>query len=99
LVSLPVRLSPEAEAELEEAFTYYESKRRGLGKRFRNEVLAVARLIGKYPLHRAKVFGEARAWSVPGFRYNLYYVEMSGWIEVVSVFHQSRDPRVWQDRV
>lgn len=42
----PVLIRPEAESDLEEAFSWYENKRRGLGYDFLLQVEAGLRFIG-----------------------------------------------------
>jgi len=48
-------------------------------------------------LHR-EVFGDIRRAVVRGFPYCVYYREEPALIRVISVFHTSRDPKIWQSR-
>jgi len=55
--------------------------------------------IGRSPLACAKVRGEARRKVVRRFPYVLLYLAEPEHIEVVAVFHTSRAPVEWQERV
>jgi len=55
--------------------------------------------IGRSPFACAKVRGEARRKVVHRFPYFLIYLAEPAHIEVVAVFHTSRDPATWQERV
>jgi toxin ParE1/3/4 len=57
----------------------------------------LARIGGQPRLHQA-VFGDVRRAVVAGFPYCVYYREEADRVRVLSVFHTSRDPNVWQSR-
>jgi toxin ParE1/3/4 len=97
-MSLPVILDPEAREEFDEAYDYYESRRSGLGEVYADAVEIVLERIGKTPRIHQIVFGKFRRAVVRGFPFCIYYREESAHIRVISVFHTSRDPSVWQAR-
>ena len=96
---LPVRLRPSAVQELTEAWSWYETKREGLGDEFRVCVDAGMGEISRAPRACAKVRGEARRKVVRRFPYVLIYLAEPEHVEVIAVFHTSRDPAIWQERV
>ncbi len=96
---LPVRLRPAALQELTEAWSWYETKREGLGDEFRVCVDAGMAEIGRSPLASAKVRGEARRKVVRRFPSVLIYLAEPEHVEVIAVFHTSRDPAGWQERI
>lgn len=98
-MSLPVVLDPEARAEFDEGYNFYESRRVGLGERFADAVQVVLNRIGQIPRMHAAVFGDVRRGVVRGFPYCVYYREEPALVRVLSVFHTSRDPSNWQGRV
>lgn len=55
--------------------------------------------ISRAPLACAKVRGEARRKVVRRFPYVLIYLAEPEHVEVIAVFHTSRDPAIWQERV
>jgi plasmid stabilization system protein ParE len=97
-LSRPVVLDPEARKEFDQGYDYYEGEREGLGERFADAMQAALDQIEAMPqLHRV-VFGNIRRAVIRGFPYCVYYREEETQIRVLSVFHASRDPRIWQSR-
>jgi plasmid stabilization system protein ParE len=97
-MSLTVILDPEARAEFDDGYDYYEGERAGLGERFAGTVQVVLLRIGTTPRLHQTVFGDVRRAVVRGFAYCVYYREESGQVRVLSVFHASRDPSIWRAR-
>jgi len=97
-VNLPVVLRAEAEAEFDRAFDWYEAHRAGLGAEFAAEVQRVFDRVAANPLIHGIAMPDVRKAAVRRFPYCVYYRPQSDRIEVVAVFHTSRDPAVWQGR-
>jgi plasmid stabilization system protein ParE len=97
-VSRPVVLRAEAETEFDEAFDYYDARRAGLGTEFVSEVQRVFERIAANPLIHQEVFADIRKAVVRRFPYCVFYRPHPDRVEVLSVFHTSRDPSVWQGR-
>lgn len=98
-VSLPVILDPEARAEFDESYDWYEQRRSGHGDVFAEAIRRVFDRISSMPRMHAQVLGDVRKAVVRAFPYCVYYREESNCVRVLAVFHTSRDPRIWQDRV
>jgi toxin ParE1/3/4 len=97
-VSLPIALRAEAQAEFDEAFDWYERRRPGLGVLFARRVRDVFSRIAGHPQLYAAVFADIRLAMVPRFPYCVYYREEATRIRVLAVFHNRRDPTIWQGR-
>jgi len=97
-MSLPVVLRPEARQEYDDAFDYYESRQAGLGAAFAARVQNVLTRIGNNPKMHAIVSGDIRKAVVTKFPYCIFYRELTDRVEVIAVFHTSRDPSVWHQR-
>jgi plasmid stabilization system protein ParE len=97
-VSLPVVLRAEAEAEFDEAFDYYEGQRPGLGVAFAARVQEVFDRIGANPQLYAAVFADVRKAVVARFPYSVFYRAEATRVQVLAVFHNRRDPSIWQGR-
>ncbi len=95
---LPVRLRPEALAELTAAWWWYEDQRGGLGDEFQTCVDAAIAEIARSPLAWQQIHGETRRRFVRRFPYSIIYVAEFDHIEVLAVFHSSRDPEIWRSR-
>jgi toxin ParE1/3/4 len=98
-VTLPIIFRPEAEREFDEAFDWYNARQPGLGIRFVAAVQAVFDSIAALPKMHAVVLADVRKAVVRRFTYCVFYRPLDDQIEVIAVFHTSRDPSIWQDRV
>lgn len=96
---LPVRIRPEALVELAAAWSWYEAQRDGLGDEFRACVDVAMAEVARDPLMWPKVRGDVRRRMTRRFPYAVLYLAEDDHIEVLAVFHSSRDPREWKSRV
>ncbi len=97
-MSLPIVLRAEAEAEFDEAFDFYDGRRAGLGADFAAEVQRVLDRLAANPLIHQVVFADIRKAVVRRFPYCVFYRPHADRVEVIAVFHTSRDPTIWQGR-
>lgn len=98
-MSLSVVFLPEAREEFDQDSDFYELRQAGLGRKFALAVNDVLEQVAKNPRMHAFVVEDVREAVVKGFPYCVYYREENGELVVLSVFHTSRDPKNWQDRV
>lgn len=91
--------APEAQTDIGEAFAWYESQRGGLGEEFLSCVDACIQKICRTPEIYAKVYKEYRRALVRRFPYAIFYECAGETIVIYCVFHTSRDPRKWRDRL
>lgn len=96
---LPYFFSPEAEHEFDEAFDYYERQVSGLGDDFLASVDKTVDTICRLPLASACIYLDARRRSVKRFPYVVIYRLVNDTVQVVAVFHTSRNPDDWKSRV
>ncbi len=96
-----IRIRDEAEAELEDAFDYYQRKRDGLGHKFLDDYLhGVQQIAGaphRWPYDRASKV--ARRYRLDHFPYNLIYRVLPDHCMIIAVAHQRRRPGYWRDRL
>lgn len=93
-------ISRAAQREIDDAADWYESQQTHLGIEFESAVQRVLAEIAANPRRYAVEFRGVRGAQVPEFPYYcVYYRLVSTRVEVLSVFHSSRDPAVWQSRV
>ena len=95
---LRLRFRRDARVEFRAATRRYEAAREGLGSQFVAEVEAALHRIVMAPLRFAPVHGEVRRALVTRFPYAVFFRVYEDRIRVISVFHTSRDPAVWQKR-
>jgi len=92
-------IRPEAEAELADAFDWYERRIPGLGEHFLAAVNAVLDSILSHPNQHPFVYKTVRRALTRRFPYQVLFVAEQDVIVVIAVFHGARDPKAWQDRL
>jgi plasmid stabilization system protein ParE len=90
---------PEAEQELFEAAMHYESKVPGLGRRFRDDVERVMKLILEHPELGSRLDDNLRHFVLGRFPFSVVYAATSDLVHIVAVAHGCREPGYWQLRV
>ena len=92
------RFHPEAEAELEGAALFYESRMPGLGKSFAAEVERTIALLCDFPDAGTPVFADVRRVVVARYPYSIVYRHRAASVEILAVAHQRRRPGYWRRR-
>ena len=90
---------PEAEAEMTDAFDWYEDCVPGLGSEFLLCVDAVFNAILRSPRQYPRVHKIVRRALTRKFPYEVFFVEDDQRVVVLSVFHAKRNPKRWQNRI
>lgn len=99
-MSLTLSIHPEASQEFLEAYDWFESRWPDRGERFAAALNDVYRRILARPTMYGATRNGVRKAIVTGFPYYVvYYHVMDDVLEVLSVFHTSRDPKIWKDRI
>ena len=99
-MTLPIRILPEAAAELTEAVRWYEGKRRGLGRDLLHETAKVVDRLeenarGGTPMSADQ---RTRRLLIARFPYQVVYRLRPDEIVVVAVAHLKRRPGYWKHR-
>lgn len=99
VVSLPIVLRPEAEADLTAVKAWYDSQKAGLGDQFVAAVTTVFERIALFPDLYAPFWREVRLVRVKKFPYVVYYRHSPDEVIILAVLHGSRDQGILEDRV
>jgi hypothetical protein len=94
----PLRLRAEARAELLRETAYYESRRAGMGRRFREAVAASFELIRRFPAGGAPGPGSTRRTKVRGFPFTVVYRDDAEAVIVFAVAPDRHQPGYWLPR-
>ncbi len=97
-MSLPVVFRTAARMEYDAAADWYEQQRPGLGPKFVTAVRIVRERIADQPDFYPQVHRDVREAPVKKFPYCLYFRVENNQVVILSVFHASRDPAIWQSR-
>ncbi len=92
-------IAPEAESDIDEAYTWYEKQRVGLGEEFLTSVDAGIEFICRFPKIGKVVFKDYRRALVRRFPYAVFYEYTGDAVIVYCVMHTSRDPKKWRERL
>ena len=102
-MSLPVRISAEADDELVDAACWYESHREGLGDSFLNAVDTTVARIAEAPHVGSMVPAVSdqaiRRRPVQRFPYHIVYMELPDHLRVLAIAHDRRRPGYWMGRL
>jgi plasmid stabilization system protein ParE len=98
-MSCQLIVRPEAEADLVEAFDWYDDRRAGLGNEFLTAVDTALEQIIENPLRFAVLYRNVRRTLVRRFPYKVFFYTKANQAVVIGIIHVKRHPRVWQSRV
>ena len=90
---------PEAEAELAEAFEWYESRIPGLGLDLIRPVDGPFNSILRNPLLYPVVYKTVRRALTRRFPYEAFFLVEPSTVVILAVFHAKRNPQCWQERI
>lgn len=88
-----------AEAEVDEAVTYFDEQRTGLGERFEQDLLATVSFVTTHPFSGKPISKLVRKFPLRTFKYNLVYVLDDEELIIVAVAHHRRRPGYWHGRL
>jgi toxin ParE1/3/4 len=87
-----------AEADIADAYRWYEAQRPGLGQEFLEAVESAFERIAEQPLRYAPVHRETRRTFLRRFPYVVFHVLRDDCVNVLAVLHQRRSPRLVRRR-
>jgi plasmid stabilization system protein ParE len=87
-----------AKLDLRHAKNWYNIQRENLGNEFLYEIEKLLKQIQANPEQFPKSRNEIRKAVLYRFPYCLYFVLKSNKINIVAVFHDSRNPIIWKER-
>jgi plasmid stabilization system protein ParE len=98
IMSYKLIIRAEAEAEIEDAYQWYEARQSGLGRDFLLRVDACLSLIQKNPYSYPVKYKQIRQALLQRFPYSILYLVAEDTISIIAVFHSKRNPVIWQGR-
>jgi plasmid stabilization system protein ParE len=93
-------LLPAAKEDIREAALWYNSKQRGLGKRFTGEIREAVHYIKQNPKACSIRYNNVRTALVRIFPFIIHYItdEDTMSVTILAVLHTSRNPDLWEKR-
>jgi plasmid stabilization system protein ParE len=91
---------PLAKLDIAEAASWYNSKQKGLGKRFTNEVRSKVLFIRENPKSSAVRYDDTRCAVLDIFPFMIHYTidDANKTIIIAAIFHTSLNPERWKKR-
>jgi len=97
-VKRQVIVRPEAAGDIEDAYSWYERARPGLGDEFLAAIRSQLDLVIEHPEQSPEIHRNTRRALVRRFPYSILYRVEPNAILLVAVFHAKRDPKTWRAR-
>lgn len=94
-----IKISEEAELDLEDAYGWYEGQVKQLGSEFIRVIDKSLITIQKNPLACPLIYRNVRRKLLPRFPYMLLYFIEDNIIFIFACFHVKRDPTQWKRRL
>jgi len=97
-VTLPIRLDPAAQRELNEAAEFYDAEHPGLGEAFLDAIERAFKQSQAFPESSPVSLGSLRSKVVSAFPFSVIYWVTDDAIVVLAVAHHRRRPGYWRGR-
>jgi plasmid stabilization system protein ParE len=97
-MSVELIIRPEAEADAQAAFRWYNEQVPGLGQEFLAEIDRALASIQANPEMSRKLHHEYRRVLARRFPYGIFYAVHAERIVVFAILHTARDPQLWKER-
>ncbi len=98
-MSVRIIFRPIAARELDEAMAWYNQKKPGLDREFKEAVDQMLGKIAVTPLRFCPVHGEIRRALLRRFPYAIHFLPERDAIIILAVFHTKRDPQRLKGRI
>lgn len=92
-------IRPEAEADIAQAFDWYEARVAGLGSEFLLVLDAALSSILRNPSSYSVVYKNVHRALTRRFPFAIFFIVQESRIVVLSVFHVKRNPQEWKKRI
>ncbi|MEO6837684.1 MAG: type II toxin-antitoxin system RelE/ParE family toxin [Ginsengibacter sp.] len=94
-----ILFSPEAEDESVKARIWYEEVQQGLGDAFRESLRIKIESLIQNPNNGSFIYKKVRSARMKKFPFNIIYRVSNFQIQVIAIFHHSRNPLEWKKRI
>jgi len=94
-----LRVAPEVERDIADAYAWYDQQRPGLGREFNLCVDACISAICRAPELNPVFHENYRRRTLRRFPYAVFYEYEAGTVTVYCIIHTARDPNKWRQRL
>ena len=93
-----VEISREAESDFDKSYDYYYDISPDIGDAFFKSINACFEAIQELPLSYQVIHRNIRRFTLKRFPFVIYYVVDNQTIKIITIFHTSRNPKIWSER-
>ena len=98
-IPLSIEFSDEAELDFDNSFHYYLEESSKVADSFLKQINKSLSEIKQRPLSFPVIFNNIRKYTVKKFPFVIYYQTTNTAIRISALFHSSRNPQIWNDRI
>lgn len=94
-----VELSGEAEEDFDRSYEFYYEKNPIIADTFYQSIKLSFENIKENPITFPIAYKDLRKYVVKNFPFVIYYQIIDTIIQVIAIFHTSRNPEIWNERI
>lgn len=94
-----IELSDEAEKDFDKSYQYYANENEKVADNFFQQVDKSLNKISESPDTFQKAYKNVRKYVMKKFPFIIYYQTTQLVVRVIAIFHTSRNPEIWKERV
>ncbi len=95
-----IEISDEAEIDFDKSYQYYYSKESPkVANSFYKQINLSLEILKQHPASFPLAYKNVRKYVVKKFPFVIYYQLVGSAIRVIAIFHTSRNPEIWNDRI
>ncbi len=93
-----IELSEKAELDFDNSYLYYAEESEKVAENFYQHINSAFENIAKNPYAFQIVLGAIRRYILKRFPFIVYYRIIEQTIQIIAIFHVSRNPEIWKQR-
>ena len=94
-----IDISEEAESDFDNSYKFYYYESPKIAETFFQRINISLEKIKKTPISFPEVHKNLRKYTVKKFPFVIYYQVVAYSIRVIAIFHTSRNPEIWNERI
>jgi toxin ParE1/3/4 len=94
-----IEVSDEAEIDFDNSYNYYFEERHKVADAFFKRINMSFEDIKQNPFAFPVAYKNIRKYVVKKFPFVIYYQIVNSTIKVIAIFHTSRNPEIWNERI
>ena len=93
------QFSDEAEIDFDKSYAYYYEENPNVADIFFKTISLSLENVKQNPFSFPEIHKNVRKYAIKKFPFVIYYQVIESVIRIIAIFHTSRNPEIWNDRV